>query len=431
MATKIPRRIENVRNALELGLLETRAERAIARAEMLGVGDKFTEDYISRTLYKHEIRQAFSGPFPLPKLNHGDFVLGLDMRGRPIRCPSQNLNSPILTTGSTGCGKTTKSLVWIPQMASIVLGCWLIDVRKCEFAQLRLPLELMGVSLSVVPARSLRWNPLQPPVGTDPREYAPNISEVLVRVLELPQRATKLIHSKILQLYMKPEIPTLFDLDECVAGDAKANPQARQAVLDSLRSVLMSLRDVLCYRRGWTTHDLARRHIVFEFGGVSDTEKDLLLNTLVLSEFMSRISRGVSNPRMDLFIVVDEAARLVGSENNSISDLIGIIRGTGIGLDLSLQSAEVSRTILSNTPNKFIGRVTSYTDLEAMGSSMGLTQDQRRWISRNLVPGMFVGQLGQGSWRHPFLFRVPRLNLKNQAGSNRGNNSNLLRLPSY
>jgi hypothetical protein len=117
---------------------------------------------------------------------------------------------------------------------------------------------------------------------------------------------------------------------------------------------------------------------------------------------------------MDLFINCDEAARLIGSSDSSISDLIGVIRGTGIGLDLSLQSAQVSKSVLSNTPNKFLGRVNSYADLEAIGSSMGLTRDQRQWISRNLVPGMFVGQLGQGKWRHPFVFRIPNLNFRRQ-----------------
>jgi hypothetical protein len=176
----------------------------------------------------------------------------------------------------------------------------------------------------------------------------------------------------------------------------------------------MSLRSVLCYRIGWTTGALAKRHIVFELGGVSETDKDVILNSLVVPEFVSRISRGISNPHMDLFISCDEAARLVGDEGGSIPDLIGLIRGTGIGLALSVQSAQVARRILSNTPNKFIGRCSSFADYETLGAACGLTDEQRRWLATHLVPGLFLGHLGQGDWRYPFLFRVPPMNFGKQ-----------------
>ena len=101
----------------------------------------------------------------------------------------------------------------------------------------------------------------------------------------------------------------------------------------------------------------------------------------------------------------------MSSTDTSISEWIGLIRGTGIGLDLSIQSAQLAHTILSNTPNKFIGRCASATDYDQMGSAIGLTVEQRRWLATHLVPGLFLGSLGQGSWRWPFLFRIPSFDL--------------------
>ena len=49
---------------------------------------------------------------------------------------------------------------------------------------------------------------------------------------------------------------------------------------------------------------------------------------------------------MDLLISVDEAGRLLGSADNSLADLISVVRGSGVGLDLSLQSTEVSKSVL-------------------------------------------------------------------------------------
>ena len=61
-----------------------------------------------------------------------------------------------------------------------------------------------------------------------------------------------------------------------------------------------------------------------------------------------------------------EAARLVNDAESSISDMIGLIRGTGIGLDLSVQSAQVAPSIRSNTllsVRTHSGRGVGYADL--------------------------------------------------------------------
>lgn len=303
------------------------------------------------------------------------------------------------------------------QIAPHVQGMWLIDLRKAEFRVLVSLLARIGIELIVVPARMLRWNPLQLPYGVEAEDFAPRISDLLVQVLKLPVRASKLIHKSVLTLYEQfgvlcggDHFPTMFELREQIASDREANAQARQAVVDALDPVLMSLRPVLSFRKGWSTRDLARHHIVFEFGGLSETDKDLLIATLLLSEFTSRIAQGFSNVPMNLWINADEAARLMSTRNaaEGLNDQIGLVRGTGIGLDLSGQCADVSPAILSNTASKFIGRITSATDLDAMGASMGLTSEQRRYALHTLSPGMFIGQIGTGDWRYPFMFRVPR-----------------------
>jgi hypothetical protein len=303
-----------------------------------------------------------------------------------------------------------------------VKGLWCFDFVKREFAPLKPLLAQLGVKLLRVPARGLRLNPLQVPKHVSPSDWAPRIADVFVQTLQLPARATKLLHLKIMELYHEFGImvgsqnyPTVFDLRHAVASDPDANHQARSAVVDSIDPVLMSIGKVLAYRIGWTGL-LAQCHLVFELGGVSEVDKDLLLSSLLLPEFVSRVAQGISNPKMDLWICCDEAARLVsGSQAGGIVDLIGQVRGTGIGLDLSIQSADVVSSVLSNTANKFVGRVTSATDLNAIGAAMGLGSEQRRWMSLNLRPGMFVGQFGDGD-RRPFVFKTPWLRLDGATG---------------
>lgn len=353
-------------------------------------------------------------PFELPPTSlPGDLVLGTDLRDRPIRVPSQYLNAHSLTVGGSGSGKTTKSKFLIPQVAPKVEGMWLFDFDKEEFAPLKPCLAQLGVTLRRVPARQICLNPLQCPEHVSQSDWAPRSADLLVQTLQLPARATKLLHLTILKLYREFDNPTLFDLREAIACDPDANHQAKHAVVDSLDPVLMSIGDVLRYRVGWKTGALAKHHIVFELGGTSEVDKNLILNSLVIPEFVSRVAQGISNPVMDLWICCDEAARLVssGAHVRGVADLIGRIRGSGMGIDLSTQSADIASEVLSNTACKFLGRCGSATDYKTMGAAMGLTAEQRHWLSMNLRPGMFVGQLGEGEWRRPFVFKIPLLQL--------------------
>ena len=101
-------------------------------------------------------------------------------------------------------------------------------------------------------------------------------------------------------------------------------------------------------------------------------------------------------------------------KRGSISDLIGLVRGTGIGLDLSAQSADVVSAVISNTANKFVGRCGSATDYNLIAAAMGMTNEQRHWLSLNLRPGLFVGQVGEGNWRRPFVVQIPKMKLGNR-----------------
>ncbi len=416
MNNDIPQSVRDLIYAQRHRLLDDVAGRAVTRVIEAGVSDKFVQGLITERVRRHRIAQAFAGPIVPPKLYRGDLVFGLDTRGRVVRVRLQYCNGHVLVVAGSGAGKTVQARWLVLQIAPRVRGVWLFDLRKREFSMLRPYLARLGVDLVVLPARALRLNPLQVPKYVNPMDWAPRVSDILVMVLRLPPRASKLIHATILELYRAfgvldggSSYPTLFDLRETIARDSRANPQARQAIVDSLDPVLLSIGSVLRWRVGWTTDERAKRHVVFELGGLAETDKDLILNTLVLSEFTSRVACGVSNVAMNLWICCDEAGRLVSAANQEggVSDLISAVRGTGVGLFLACQSADVAPAVVSNTALKILGRCGSARDYDAIGAAMGLTAEQRHYLSLTLVPGLFAGQVGEGDWRHPFLFRVP------------------------
>ena len=419
--------------ANEHGLLRDRLGSAVRRVLDARIDDPFCRDELRSRVAKHKIAQAFAGPLVTPFGLSGEVTLGVDARGRPVRVPVSMFNAHVCTLGGSGSGKTNRARVWAIAIAAYVTGMWLLDIRKSEFPMLIVFLRWIGVTLEVVHGRDLRFNPLQVPVGVEPISWSSLLADILVHALGLPQRASKLLHTTLINLYREwgvhravpqPDAsvryPTLFDLRRAIALQREAHPQARAAVIDALDPVLLSLgTDVLGYSFGWTTWDLARRHLVFDLSGLARADQDLLLSSLLLSEFASRVARGYSNHRMDLLILLDEAQRLFSASRPSpiAGELLGLVRGGGVGLDVSLQSAyDLHPSLLSNSAMKCLGRCGSATDYDVLGAAMGLTREQRVWAAQHLQPGEFVVQLGEGPERRPFLLRVPLLRVNADTG---------------
>lgn len=418
---ELPKQVRDVLYAQRHGLVGDAVGGAAVRAFEAGVADDFTRGIISGRVAKHRMARAFGGPFEKPRLGIGEIVLGEDQSGCLARHPLEGQLGNSLTVGGSGCGKTTRSRFMALQVAHHVKGMWLFDCRKSEYALLEPCFHGSGIKLAVLPGAMARINPLQVPWGVDPRAWAARVSDMLVDSLRLPPRADKLLHVKVLDEYERFGVlggsrnyPTLHDLWESIRTARDSNHAARQAIVDSLAVVLSSLGSaVLGYRVGWSTADLARRHIVFDFSGLADAAQDLLLHTLVLSEFTSRVARGMSNAPLDLYVAVDEASRLVAPscDRGALIEALGLVRGTGMAVDLSVQSAAVHPTVLSNTANQYIGRCTSALDFDAVAGSMALSADQRAYAHTMLVPGTFITQLGSG-WRFPFILKVPELRLR-------------------
>ncbi len=413
---EIPQLVRDLIYAQEHHLVDDEPARAAVQALQHGVVDDLVRGLIQAPVRKHKIAQAFAGPFALPGPTRGEIVLGFDRRGRPVCVPRQTLNPHSLTIAASGWGKTTKARHVLAEVALKAKGCWwwAFEFDKPEYGVLKPHLAQFGVNVEIVTARQICLNPLQVPESVAPSDWAARVSDMLTQTLELPARATKLFHTTILKRYRQhgvvdgsQQYPTLREVREDIAGNREAHPQAKAACIDALDPLLLSIGDVLGYEVGWPTSALAKRYIVFRLIGIAEVDQNLILNTLILSEFTSRIAKGISNPTMDLFISCDEATRLLHSSDQAgpIARSIRLVRGIGVGLDLSNQSADVDQAILGNTANKFVSGCGSPKDRDIMAAAMELTRDQRRELIV-LRPGQFAVRLGDNA-TPPFIITIP------------------------
>ena len=391
------------------------------------IQDKFIAGQIENRVRKAQRRIAISGcPFLPAKLHRGNFVIGYDLWNNKLLTDVQYCNAHTLIVAGTGAGKTNLSKCRVIQIAPLVRGMWLIDIRKKEYRFLRPIFARMGIDLKIVRGHKFCLNPLEVPYGVKPLEYAAVISDLLVKVLNLPPRASTLLKSTIIKLYHLcgildggDKFPTLFHLHKAIREDRDANPQARQATLDNLEAILLELGpEMLAYHRGWSVNELAKEYMVMEMSGLTEQGKDLVISTLLTQAFLSRIERGFSNPSMDLYIAVDEAQKLFCQHRdsssyggNALTDLVGLVRGTGIGLEISvLTTHNLSVGIPNLTATKIIGRCGSEAEYTTAGHFAALNNEQIEWFAHHSVPGLFAAQLGEGNHRYPFLFRIPLLN---------------------
>ena len=423
--SELPESVKQRIYAEQHRLLEDPIGLAVRRILDANVGDAFADRALRERVARHRIARAFAGAIELPPGgSNGALFLGCDQRGRPVRVPVDLLLTHELTLGSTGSGKTTRTLSLIAQAGHRTQGLWLFDVTKRDLRKARGLLAAVGVDLLIMPAKQLALNPLAVPQGVAPAEWATRVAELLVQVLGVPPRATKLLHAQIFHLFETrgvlrggDDYPTLRQLRDVIEADRKANPQARAALLDSLAGVLAAMPNIADCSRGWPIEELARHAILFDLTGLPRAMQDLLMTNLLLGVFTQRVAAGRSNVPLDLLICIDEAQRLLntaGASQNALADLWPLVRGSGIALQLGIPTAHnLMPEALSFTGNKWLGRCGSAADYQAFGAAMGLSREQIVWASQNLKAGSFIVQLGETDWRRPFLITVqpPRVPL--------------------
>jgi hypothetical protein len=432
-ATPISPVVRDVLFGIDRGLFEDPVGQAILRTWKIVPDDEKIVTMLRQRVNAQRFREVMRQiPFQEPRLNPDQrdglggqwIILGLDVlrSGRRLNVPLQALNGHSLGEGTTGSGKTTRGRFLALQVAGLGVMTWLFDLRKREWRVLRPLLARLNIELTVLSGRAMKLNPLQVPAGVHPADWACNAADLLVAVLRLPPGAAKQLQAMLFSLYRRfgvfagvRRFPTLFDLHAAATEERSGNAQSRAAIVDGLAPVLHSLGSaVLGYRLGWEAEDLAKHCIAMELAGLGEIDKDLLLNTLLISLFTSRIARGISNAKMDLWISLDEAQRLVstrtGGSASAITDAIGLVRGAGVGLDLTVQSAHgLAPTVLSNTNLKWLGRCGSRADIEAIGGCIGLNRDQVAYVQQRLETGVFVCHVSDGAWRRPFLCRIPAM----------------------
>lgn len=410
------------------GAFDDEVGKALTRVYQFCPDDPHVRRLIRDRLAPLRTKQAMGElpAFKAARLYNGNVVLGKDAHGGIIWILMAWLRAGLLLLANTGGGKTSLLQWLIFQVALQGVPVWLSESYKTQLRRLHGLFARAHLELLILRACDWKWNPLQCHHENLHLHLATTV-DLLVRILVLPSRARSILVQVCHALYRKfgnwegqrKAWPCLFDVYEAINQNSKLNAAAREAILDRLGALLVSLTpQCAAYRSGWRPADLTQFNIDFEMRGASETAKQLLLQSLLFSVFHAEVERGVVNGPLKLVIAFDDAQRFFEARQSESPDLApmdelaSILRSTGLSLWVMAQTAHgLSPQLLPNLATKIIGRLGGAEDYAALGATMGLTADQIRWAKLHLSPGSFIGQCSEGDWREPFLFKVPLLPL--------------------
>ena len=415
---------ERLNRARAHGAFEDLLGSSLCRAHHALPQDPLVREMLEYRIRKveHALQTGQLAPFLKARLPEGQLILGQDVHGGAIRILLDWLCSGLLTVANTGGGKSNLVTWIVTQIAWLACSVWLFEPYKLQ-TRLLLPIyQRAGKPLVILPWRNWRWNLLQCQGGS-PVQHIATVVDLLVRSLNLPDRAAAILRHGIHELYQQFSVlsgtedryPTLFHLYEWVRARKDLNAASKDAIIDRLGAFLLALTPACAaWTRAWNYTGLMRYSIVFEMRGASEAVHNLLPSSLLFGVFQARIAKGLVNCPLELLLVFEDAQRLfnenVGTSGNiaPLDELAGIVRGAGLGLWAICQSTVgFSRRLRPNLALKIFGRLGCHEDYATLAADCALKTEQIEHIRLNLVPGTFVGQMSIGTWTHPFLFRVP------------------------
>ena len=147
---------------------------------------------------------------------------------------------------------------------------------------------------------------------------------------------------------------------------------------------------------------------VVEIGDLDNMAQDVIAATVLTQIFKPRqLASHKHHTPVAMFF--DDAQSLV-REGSSLVEYIRVMRSLNMTLTACVQSSEIASSIQSNVPIRFLGSTSSAIDSELMSRSIAnLSYEERRWVSRTLTVGRFLGCIGGD----PFILQVPHLDWMN------------------
>ena len=378
-------------------------------------------------------------PAPEDRMSLGKiFDLGKET-GKTVELDNESLNMHTFITGSTGSGKSNAVYQMLNELYQDQIPFLVIEPAKGEYKDKfgHLP-DVNVFSTNPKVAELINLNPFKFPESIHVLEHVDGLVEIFSVSWPMYDAMPAFFKDAILKSYEAvgwdlgsstfegddPEYPDFEVLAEQLeylinasdyASDIKSN--YRGALITRVKSLTVGLNKYMFTTNQTPYEVLFDQNCILDISRVKSMETKALLMGLVvysLNEYRMDQRKG-SNRRLEHVTVLEEAHNLLKNTSGQDSDLIGKsvemltqtiaeIRTFGEGFIIVDQSpSSVDIAAIKNTNTKIVLRTPEANDREAIGRSMGLTEDQVNEIAK-LPRGVAV--VFQNNWISPVLTMI-------------------------
>ncbi len=373
--------------------------------------------------------------YPASLVEDGDYFTGYVEDGairKMFFLKREELLKHCLIAGVTGSGKTNFSILLASELVQKGMKFWVLDWKKSwrYIFQLK-DSDKQDILVFTVGAKEFPFyfNPLIPPLGTDPEEWLKKITDHISDTYYLGEGVKHLLHVAMDKCYREFGVydgrqvyPTFRNVLKYL-HEYKPIERERGWLISALRAV-----EELCFghigkvlnQGNYPLDRLLERNVIFELDSLDNNDKTFFMGILLLWVYFYRINQK-SRENLEHVIFLEEAHNLIKrqsmfTQKDSIMDLIvKQIRELGVGVVIIEQDPYLlSIPVLNNTYATVCFNLKERNNIATM-SSMLLLEDQS--ILSKLPVGKAIVRLQDG--RHgkhhePFMIAVPRLKIDKQ-----------------
>ena len=365
-----------------------------------------------------------------------------------VELNNQSLNMHTFVTGSTGSGKSNAVYQMLSELRQDKIPFLVVEPAKGEYKDVfgNLPdVNVFSTNPNIAPLINL--NPFMFPKSIHVLEHVDGLVEIFSVCWPMYDAMPAFFKDAILKSYEAvgwdlgsstfegedleyPDFEVLSEqLDELIgnseyASDIKSN--YRGALLTRVKSLTVGLNKYIFTAEQTPYETLFDQNCILDISRVKSSETKALIMGLVvyiLNEYRMDQKSG-NNDGLRHVTVLEEAHNLLKNTTNGVSELVGKsvemltntiaeIRTYGEGFIIVDQSpSSVDIAAIKNTNTKIVLRTPEVHDRQAVGRSMGLSDDQIDEIAK-LPSGVAV--VYQNNWISPVLTLISKANVTETA----------------